>query len=50
MKYGGNIHPNEYAIVAKTIEVVQDNKSIQEADKKTEKLAEKLNKPTAGIS
>ncbi|MEO6456406.1 MAG: YihY/virulence factor BrkB family protein [Ginsengibacter sp.] len=44
IKYGEPIHPNEYAVVAHTIEVEQGKQSIQEADKKTEKLEEKLNK------
>ena len=42
MKYGGKIHPNEYAIVAKTIEVEQGKQSIQEAEKKTEKIRGKI--------
>lgn len=42
MKYGGSIHPNTYAVVSQTIEVEHDNKSLQEADKKTEKIEEKI--------
>ncbi|MEO6328650.1 MAG: YihY/virulence factor BrkB family protein [Ginsengibacter sp.] len=42
MKYGGHIHPNEYAVVAKTIEVEQGKQSIQEAEKKTVKIEETL--------
>lgn len=43
MKYGGSIHPNEYAVVAQTIEVEHGKESIQAAGKKTEEIAEKLN-------
>ena len=46
MKYGEQIHPNEYAIVAKTIEVEQGKQSIQEAGKKLKKIEEKLNNKT----
>jgi membrane protein len=44
MKYGGQIHPNEYAIVATTVEVDHNGASVQEADKKAQKIEEKLNK------
>ena len=33
MKYGGEIRPNEYTVIAKTIEVEQGKKSVQEAEK-----------------
>ena len=33
MKYGGAIHPNEYTVIAKTIEVEEGKKSVQEAEK-----------------
>jgi membrane protein len=46
MKFGAQIHPNEYAVVAKTIEVEQGKQSIQVAEKKTEKIEEKLNNKT----
>lgn len=42
MKYGGSIHPNEYAVAAQTIEVEHGGKSLQEADKKTDNLDQKL--------
>ncbi len=44
MKYGGHIHPNEYAVVAKTIEVEHENQSIQDADKKHEEIKENVQK------
>ena len=43
IKYGGAIHPNEYTIVAKTVEVEQGKKTIQEAEKSVKKIEEKLN-------
>jgi membrane protein len=43
IKYGGAIHPNEYSIVAKTVEVEQGKKTIQEAEKSVKKIEEKLN-------
>ncbi|MBA2250838.1 MAG: YihY/virulence factor BrkB family protein [Chitinophagaceae bacterium] len=33
LKYGAAIHPNEYAVIATTIEVEQGKKSVQEAEK-----------------
>ncbi|MEP6947984.1 MAG: YihY/virulence factor BrkB family protein [Ginsengibacter sp.] len=33
MKYGSEIRPNEYTVIAKTIEVEQGKKSVQEAEK-----------------
>jgi membrane protein len=44
MKYGGHIHPNEYAVVAHTIEVEHGKESIQEAGKKTEEIQENIKK------
>jgi membrane protein len=44
MKYGGQIHPNHYAVVAKTIEVEHEEESVQAAEKKTEIIEEKLKK------
>ena len=34
VKYGGEIHPNEYTIVSKTVEVEEGKKSIQQVEKK----------------
>jgi membrane protein len=33
VKYGSEIHPNDYAVIAKTVEVEQGKKSVQEAEK-----------------
>lgn len=33
MKYGSEIRPNEYTVIAKTVEVEQGKKSVQEAEK-----------------
>lgn len=43
MKFGEEIHPNEYAVVAKTVEVEQGKQSIQQADKNAEKIEKKIN-------
>lgn len=34
VKYGGKIYPNEYTVIAKTIEVEEGKKSVQEVEKK----------------
>lgn len=36
VKYGHEIHPNEYTVVAKTIEVEEENKSLQQVEKEKE--------------
>jgi membrane protein len=43
LKYGEAIHPNEYTVVAKTVEVEQGKQSIQQAEQHAKKLEEKLN-------
>ena len=43
IKYGEAIHPNEYTIIAKTVEVEQGQQSIQQAEKHVKKIEEKLN-------
>ncbi len=37
VKYGHEIHPNHYTILAKTIEVREENKSLQQVEKEKEK-------------
>jgi membrane protein len=44
IKFSAAIMPNQYAVVAKTIEVEQGKKSIQQADEHAEKIENKLNK------
>ena len=36
VKYGHEIHPNHYTVVAKTIEVKEENKSLQQVEKEKE--------------
>ncbi|MEP6595630.1 MAG: YihY/virulence factor BrkB family protein [Ginsengibacter sp.] len=43
IKYGDAIHPNEYTVIAKTVEVEQGKQSIQQAEKNVKKIEEKLN-------
>jgi membrane protein len=43
IKYGGAIHPNEYTIIAKTVQVEQGQKSIQQAEKNVEKIEQEIN-------
>ncbi len=42
LKYGGHIHPNDYAVVAKTIEVEHENSSVQEAHENSKKIEEDI--------
>ncbi len=37
LEYGGNIHPNEYSVISKTLEVEMEGKSVQAADKEIKK-------------
>ena len=43
MEFGGSIHPNEYAIISKTVEVEAGKKSLQNGDKEVEQKVKKLN-------
>jgi membrane protein len=42
IKYGGEIHPNQYAVIAQTVEVEQGKQSIQQAEKTKGATEEKL--------
>ena len=33
LKYGGKIYPNEYTVIAKTVEVEEGKKSVQQVEK-----------------
>ena len=33
VKYGGKIYPNQYTVIAKTVEIEQGKKSVQQAEK-----------------
>jgi membrane protein len=43
LKYGDEIRPYEYTVVAKTVEVEQGQQTIQQAEKNVKKIEEKLN-------
>ena len=43
MEFGGSIHPNEYAVISKTVEVEAGKKSLQKADKEVEEKTKELN-------
>jgi len=43
IKFGEPIHPNEYTVIAKTVEVEQGQKSVQQAEKNVKKIEEKIN-------
>ncbi|MEO6636971.1 MAG: YihY/virulence factor BrkB family protein [Ginsengibacter sp.] len=47
VKYGHEIHPNHYTVVAKTIEVKEENKSLQQIEKEKEK--EKQENPQVNV-
>lgn len=42
VKYGHEIHPNKYTLVAKTIEVEEENKSLQQVEKEKEIECKKI--------
>lgn len=44
MKFGGAIHPSEYAVVVNNIEVEEGKTSVQHAGKKKQQTEEKLNR------
>lgn len=43
VQFGTAIYPNRYAIVATTVEVEQGKKTVQQAEKQTEKIKEEVN-------
>lgn len=43
MEFGGSIHPNEYAIISKTVDVEAGKKSLQNGDKEVDEKVKKLN-------
>jgi len=43
IKFGEEIHPNEYTVIAKIVEVEQGQKTIQQAEKDVKKIEEKIN-------
>lgn len=43
VEYGGSIHPNEYAVMSKTLEVEMEGKSVQDAEKEIKKKQHELN-------
>ena len=43
MEFGGSIHPNEYAVISKTVEVEAGQKSLQNGDKEVEEKVKVLN-------
>lgn len=47
LKYGGEIHPNKYAVIAKTVEVEEGKGSLQQKEKEIERVKEegRLPKP-----
>ncbi len=47
VKYGHEIHPNHYTVLAKTIEVKEENKSLQQLEKEKEK--ENLKNPEINV-
>jgi membrane protein len=42
IKYGGEIHPNQYAVISQTIEVERGKQSIQQAEKSKDVIEEKI--------
>ena len=44
IKFGEPIHPNEYTVIAKTVEVEQGQQTIQQAERNVKKIEEKLSK------
>ena len=44
VEYGGNIHPNEYAVMSKTLEVEMEGKSVQDAEKEIKKKQQELDR------
>ncbi len=42
VKFGGEIHPNQYAVVTQSIEVERGNQSIQQAEKSKDVIEEKI--------
>lgn len=43
VEYGGNIHPNEYSVISKKLEIEMDGKSVQDAEKEIKKKQQELN-------
>src|SRR5690606_20319914 len=43
VEYGGNIHPNDYAVLSKTLEIEMEGKTVQEGEKEIKKKQEELN-------
>lgn len=48
VEYGHDIHPNEYAVVAHTVEVEHGQKSLQQAEKETNKIKEEVKEGEPG--
>lgn len=44
VEYGGNIHPNEYSVISKKLEIEMEGKSVQDAEKEIKKKQQELEK------
>lgn len=42
VEYGGNIHPNEYSVISKSLEVEMEGKSVQDAEKEIKKKQQEI--------